>query len=94
MTVKPWPDRTYEHLCTLIAVTKGALCDSDFDMELHSRVVKVWTSNRGDDIVEAAMMMSCLGHRITSEMEDRIHFLEKSKNLTKESKEIINEQLS
>jgi len=91
MTVSPWPERTYEHLCTLIDITKGALCDSDFDMELHDYIVKTWTLNRGDELTEAAMMVTCLGHRISSDMESHLRSLERSGFPTKETKESTNE---
>lgn len=72
MDIRPWPPETYELLNQAIIMTKGFLCDPNFEMSVHSQVVKAYSVKPNDPTMHLAMQVSCMGHPLPDEIREYV----------------------
>lgn len=72
MDIRPWPPETYELLNQAIIMTKGFLCDPNFEMSVHSQVVKAYSMKPNDPTMHLAMQVSCMGHPLPDEIREYV----------------------
>ena len=70
MDIRPWPRETYDMLHTAVMITKGLLCDKDFDLEEHETVYEAYLKKPNDPMMHLAMQISCMGHPLPEQIRD------------------------
>lgn len=90
MDIRPWPDETYELLNQAIIMTKGFLCDPDFEMSVHSQVVKAYSVKPNDPMMHLAMQISCMGHPLPENIREYVEAIaDKREEVTKVVDELL-----
>lgn len=70
MDIRPWPHETYEMLNQAIIMTKGFLCDPNFEMATHEIVYKAYLKKPNDPMMHLAMQISCMGHPLPDQIRE------------------------
>lgn len=72
MDIKPWPRETYDMLNQAIVMTKGLLCDPNFDPKEHEAVYKAYLKKPYDPTMHLAMQISCMGHPLPEQIREYV----------------------
>lgn len=72
MDTTPWPRETYDMLHTAIMITKGLLCDKDFDLKEHEAVYSAYLKKPSEQTMHLAMQISCMGHKLPDELQEYV----------------------
>lgn len=70
MDIRPWPRETYDMLHTAVMITKGLLCDKDFDLKEHETVYMAYLKKPYEPTMHLAMQISCMGHKLPDELRE------------------------